>query len=93
MILFAPGDYVLRAAGALRPPTVRLLIRGSTARAQQPRGPRSQPTAGPSFWLSELSAQNLKLSQNNGVGTNMLINTVVLSKFDNICELQPTLTG
>ena len=32
MILFAPGDYVLRAAGALRPPTVRLLIRKHRAR-------------------------------------------------------------
>ncbi len=32
---------------------------------------------------------NLTFSQNNGLYCNMIILTVVLSKFDNICELQP----
>ena len=34
-----------------------------------------------------LSAQNFKLSQNNGNACNVEIHTVVLSKFDTICEL------
>ena len=44
------------------------------------------PTPGPSFWLS---AQNLQFSQNHGELDNMKIDTVILSKFDSICELQP----
>ena len=45
-----------------------------------------QPTAGPSLWLS---AQNLQFCQNHVELFNLAIITVVLSKFDSICELQP----
>jgi hypothetical protein len=39
--------------------------------------------------LAVASAQNLQFSQNNVKYYSMEITTVILSKFDSICELQP----